>query len=139
MERRYRAGGHSLQAVHKHRFRVADHVGDVEAAAHWYRLWQTTPRDDLSDCAGCDPTSQVSYLADTGRDAEAVALAEPVLAGRLTCTEQPQAILTALLLPYLRTGRAERGARRAPGGVPPAARQPRRPVGHRATTSSSAR
>ncbi|WP_091654123.1 hypothetical protein [Micromonospora pallida] len=105
MERRYRAGGHSLQAVHKHRFRVADHVGDAEAAAHWYRLWQTTPRDDLSDCAGCDPTTQVQYLAGTGQHAEAVALAEPVLAGRLTCTEQPQAILTALLGPYLHTGR----------------------------------
>ncbi|MEW1584009.1 hypothetical protein AB0283_00965 [Micromonospora vinacea] len=107
MERRYRAGGHSLQAVHKHRFRVADHVGDAEAAAHWYRLWQTTPRDGLSDCAGCDPTSQVGHLADTGRDVEAVELAEPVLAGRLNCNEQPQSILTALLLPYLRTGRAE--------------------------------
>ncbi|MFJ6163694.1 hypothetical protein ACIQH6_01120 [Micromonospora orduensis] len=107
MERRYRAGGHSLQTVHKHRFRVADHIGDADAAAHWYRLWQTTPRDDLSDCAGCDPTSQVGYLADSGRDAEAVALAEPVLAGRLSCNEQPQSILTALLLPYLRTGRGE--------------------------------
>ncbi|MFC4019565.1 hypothetical protein ACFOW4_16705 [Micromonospora sp. GCM10011542] len=107
MERRYRAAGHSLQTVHKHRFRIADHVGDAEAAAQWYRLWQTTPRDDLSDCAGCDPTSQVGYLSDTGRDEEAVALAEPVLAGRLTCTEQPQAILTALLVPYLRTGRGE--------------------------------
>ncbi|MCG5467668.1 tetratricopeptide repeat protein [Micromonospora sp. LAH09] len=107
MERRYRAGGHSLQAVHKNRFRVANHVGDAEAAAHWYRLWQTTPRDELSDCAGCDPTSQVNYLAETGRDAEAVTLSEPVLAGRLTCNEQPQAILTALLLPYLRTGRDE--------------------------------
>ncbi|SCE85418.1 hypothetical protein GA0070618_1409 [Micromonospora echinospora] len=105
MERRYRAGGHSLQAVHKHRFMVADHVGDAEAAAHWYRLWQTTPRDDLSDCAGCDPTTQVRYLADTGRYADAVALAEPVLAGRLNCNEQPQAILTTLLVPYLRTGR----------------------------------
>ncbi|MFC0507273.1 tetratricopeptide repeat protein [Micromonospora costi] len=105
MERRYRAGGHSLQAVHKHRFRVADHIGDTEAAAHWYRLWQTTPRDDLSDCAGCDPTTEVQYLSDTGRYADAVALAEPVLAGRLTCNEQPQAILTALLVPYLRVGR----------------------------------
>ncbi|SCL17467.1 hypothetical protein GA0074694_2014 [Micromonospora inyonensis] len=105
MERRYRAGGHSLQAVHKHRFMVADHVGDAEAAAHWYRLWQTTPRDDLSDCAGCDPTTQVRYLADTGQHADAVALAEPVLAGRLNCNEQPQAILTTLLVPYLRTGR----------------------------------
>ncbi|MFE0590134.1 hypothetical protein [Micromonospora echinospora] len=105
MERRYRAGGHSLQTVHKHRFMVADHVGDAEAAAHWYRLWQTTPRDDLSDCAGCDPTTQVRYFADTGRHAEAVALAEPVLAGRLNCPEQPQAIMTTLLVPYLRTGR----------------------------------
>ncbi|MGW4498534.1 hypothetical protein ACWENR_07945 [Micromonospora sp. NPDC004336] len=107
MERRYREGGHSLQAVHKHRFQVADHLGDAEAAEHWYRLWQTTPRDELSDCAGCDPTTQVQYLADTGRHAEAVALAEPVLAGRLSCTEQPQAILTALLLPYLHTDRPE--------------------------------
>ncbi|MER7460488.1 hypothetical protein [Micromonospora sp. NPDC126480] len=107
MERRYREGGHSLQAVYKHRFRVADHVGDAEAAEHWYRRWQTTPRDDLSDCAGCDPTTQVNHLAGTGRHAEAVALAEPVLAGRLTCTEQPQSILTALLVPYLRTGRLD--------------------------------
>ncbi|WBB78754.1 hypothetical protein O7606_21445 [Micromonospora sp. WMMD882] len=107
MERRYRAGGHSLQTVHKHRYLVAAHVGDDEAAAHWYAQWQTTPRDDLSDCAGCDPTTQVNHLADTGRHEEAVALAEPVLAGRLSCTEQPQTILTALLTPYLRTGRHE--------------------------------
>ncbi|MEU6072501.1 hypothetical protein [Micromonospora sp. NPDC047074] len=107
MERRYRAGGHSLQAVHKHRFLVADHLGDAETAAHWYRLWQTTPRDELSDCAGCDPTTTARYLANSGRYAEVVALAEPVLAGRLTCTEQPQNILTALLVPYLRTGRTE--------------------------------
>ena len=53
--------------------------------------------------------SKVRYLAARGRDEEAVALAEPVLAGRLTCTEQPQTILTALLLPYLRTGPAGRG------------------------------
>ena len=30
-----------------------------------------------------------------------------MLAGRLTCSEQPQGILTTLLLPYLRTGRLE--------------------------------
>ena len=84
----------------------------------WYELWSTTPRDDLSDCAGCDPSAQAGYLADAGRDEEAIALAEPVLAGRLTCVEQPQAMLTALLLPYLRTGRRRRGPRRAPAGVP---------------------
>ncbi|WP_433345925.1 hypothetical protein [Micromonospora sp. CA-111912] len=107
MERRYRDAGHSLQAVHKHRYLVADHVGDAEAAERWYREWLTAPRDELSDCAGCDPTTQVAHLAHVGRHDEAVALAEPVLAGRLTCTEQPQAILTALLVPYLRTGRGD--------------------------------
>ena len=32
---------------------------------------------------------------------------EPVLAGTLTCSEQPQGILTNLLLPYVRTGRLD--------------------------------
>ncbi|GAA2702462.1 hypothetical protein ACFY2R_01010 [Micromonospora olivasterospora] len=105
MERRYRDSGHSLQAVYKYRYWVADHVGDAEAAERWYRLWMTTPRDELSDCAGCDPSSQVGHLSSLGRYEEAVALAEPVLAGRLSCTEQPQAMLTRLLVPYLRTGR----------------------------------
>jgi hypothetical protein len=107
MERRYREGGHSLQAVYKMRHRVARHLGAAEEAEEWYRRWTTTPRDDLSDCAGCDPSTQISYLASIGRDEEAVALAEPVLAGRLSCTEQPQGVLTALLMPYLRTGRRE--------------------------------
>ncbi|NES15929.1 MULTISPECIES: hypothetical protein [unclassified Micromonospora] len=107
MERRYREAGHTLQAVHKHRYLVAAHLGAEEEAAEWYRRWMTTPRDALSDCAGCDPTTQVEHLARIGRHDEAVALAEPVLAGRLSCTEQPQAILTALLTPYRETGRAD--------------------------------
>lgn len=110
MERRYREGGHSLQAVHKHRYVVARHVGLEAEADALYERWNTTPRDDLSDCAGCDPSSQVTYLSSRGRDEEAVALAEPVLAGRLTCNEQPQTILRGLMVPYLRTGRLEQAA-----------------------------
>ncbi|MEH1055140.1 hypothetical protein V6U89_08000 [Micromonospora sp. CPCC 206171] len=107
MERRYRDTGHSLQAVYKHRYLVASHLGAHDEAADWYRRWMTTPRDALSDCAGCDPTTQVHHLCEVGRHDEAVALAEPVLAGRLSCTEQPQAILTALLPAYLNTGRSD--------------------------------
>ncbi|MEO3926369.1 hypothetical protein ABGB07_21245 [Micromonosporaceae bacterium B7E4] len=107
MERRYRDGGHSLQMVYKYRHQVAVHVGAAEEAAQWYRRWTTAPRDDLSDCAGCDPTDQIEYLASLGRHEEAVAMAEPVLAGRLGCVEQPQCVLTALMLPYLHTGRRE--------------------------------
>jgi tetratricopeptide (TPR) repeat protein len=110
MQRRYAEGGHSLQAVYKHRYLVARHVGDETAADSWYDKWLTANRDSLSDCAGCDPSSQVSFLSDRDRFDEAIALAEPVLAGRLTCSEQPQGILRGLLVPYLRTGRLDEAA-----------------------------
>jgi cellulose synthase operon protein C len=109
MERRFRAGGHSLHAVYQHRWMVAEHVGDP-AADEWFARWVAAPRDDNSDCVGCDPTSKVAHLAARHRDEEAVALATPVLAGRLTCVEQPQSILTELLWSYLRTGRPAEAA-----------------------------
>jgi tetratricopeptide (TPR) repeat protein len=107
MERRYRQGGHSLHAVYAYRHVIATHVGDTEQADHWYRLWDTAPRDENSDCAGCDPTAKVYHLLWRERHADAIAVAEPALAGRLTCSEQPQSILTALMIPYLWTGQLE--------------------------------
>ncbi|MEV0247161.1 hypothetical protein AB0H76_11280 [Nocardia sp. NPDC050712] len=107
MERRYRTEGQSLHAVYAYRHRLARHLGDAAAAEEWYERWCTTPRDENSDCAGCDPSDKVSYLIERGRDHEAVELAGPVLLGELTCREQPQHILTMLLLPYLRTGQLD--------------------------------
>ncbi len=107
MERRYLAGGHSMHAVHTLRCEVADHVGDLETGAAWYRRWNAAPRDENSDCVACDPTSKVYHLVLRGRDEEAVAIADPVLEGRITCTVQPQSIQSALLVPYLRTGRVD--------------------------------
>lgn len=107
MERRYLAGGHSMHAVHTLRCEVADHVGDLEAGDEWYRKWNAAPRDENSDCVACDPTNRVYHLVLRGRDEEAVAIADPVLEGRITCTVQPQSIQSALLVPYLRTGRVD--------------------------------
>jgi tetratricopeptide (TPR) repeat protein len=110
MERRYRESGHGLQPVYKHRYLVAQHVGLIPEAEEWFRKWQAAPRDSLSDCAGCDPTSLVNHLAGEGRFEEAVELATPVLAGDLSCTEQPQSILSELMVIYLKTGRLEDAA-----------------------------
>ncbi|MGX6605444.1 tetratricopeptide repeat protein [Micromonosporaceae bacterium Da 78-11] len=110
MERRYREGGHSMQAVYKHRYLVADHVGLATEADKWYERWQATPRDSLSDCAGCDPSSVAGYLSSRERYADVVTLAEPVLSGDLSCTEQPQGILRQLTVPYLEVGRLEDAA-----------------------------
>lgn len=107
MERRYQKIGQSLQPVYKKRFQLAGHVGNHEEAEEWYRRWITAERGDLSDCAGCDPSAQVRHLDRTGRHEEAVAAAAPVLDGRFTCSEQPQSILTNLLMPYVHTGRLD--------------------------------
>ncbi|WP_405062039.1 hypothetical protein OG474_10360 [Kribbella sp. NBC_01505] len=104
MEQRWRLSGHSMHAVHQHRWLVAHHIGDTETAAEQFRLWSTAPRDDLSDCVGCDPTSKVHHLTSVGRTADAVALAVNVLDGQLTCAEQPQQMLTALLPAYVAEG-----------------------------------
>jgi cellulose synthase operon protein C len=109
MEGRFRAGGHSLHAVYQYRWVVAEHIGDP-AADDWFARWSAAPRDDNSDCVGCDPTSKVEHLVARSRDEEAVALAAPVLGGQLTCAEQPQSILTGLLWPFLRTGRLTEAA-----------------------------
>lgn len=110
MEERYRRAGYTLNPVYQHRELIARHVGDVDTAEEQYRLWCATPRGEMSDCVGCEPTSKVDHLRWRGRDEDAVAVAMPVLAGTLTCVEQPRAILTALLTPYLRTGRRSEAA-----------------------------
>ncbi|MFC5747097.1 hypothetical protein [Actinomadura rugatobispora] len=107
MERRYKMGGHSLQAVYGRRARVAQHLGSGEVAERWFAMWHTTQPDELSDCAGCDPTGKAELLAWRGRDEEALAVAEPVLTEQLNCAEQPQSILTTLLPVFVRAGRFE--------------------------------
>jgi hypothetical protein len=103
MERRYRAGNHSLHAVHQHRAVVALHLGDLDAAGQAFEQMATARRDGLSDCRACVPTSQVAYLVARGDFEEAVRVGAPFTGGG--CTEQPHQILSYLLLPYLRTGR----------------------------------
>ncbi|GLW31049.1 hypothetical protein [Actinoplanes regularis] len=103
MERRYRAGNHSLHAVYQYRGAVAAHLGDLDAAGRWFGEMLTARRDGLSDCAACVPTSHVEYLTVLGEFEEAVRVGSPYASGG--CTEQPQQMLSQLLLPYLRTGR----------------------------------
>lgn len=110
MERRYRVAGHSMSPVHQHRELVARHVGDRATAAEQFRLWCAAPRGSLSDCVGCEPMDKVGHLSWLGKHEEAVSLAAPVLTGTLRCREQPQAILSELLVSYLKTGRLEEAA-----------------------------
>ncbi|WP_019632405.1 hypothetical protein [Actinomadura atramentaria] len=112
MERRYVAGGHSLQAVHMWRTAMFRHIGDAAAADDSFRSWVSTPRDALSDCEGCDLSDRVAFLEWRGRDGEALEQARTILETDMSCIEQPASALTRLLPVYLRSGRLD-GARTA--------------------------
>ncbi len=110
MERRYRETGHGMQPVYKHRYLVARHIGATEEAEGWFEKWRAAPRNELSDCAGCDPTTMVVHLNSRELYDEAVELSAPVLAGELNCNEQPQSILSELMVSYLKSGRLDEAA-----------------------------
>ncbi|GAB2597017.1 hypothetical protein Aab01nite_72480 [Paractinoplanes abujensis] len=109
MQRRYQAGSHSLHAVHQHRAMMATHLGDLEAAGQWFEQMAAARRDSLSDCQACVPTTEVEYLVARGEYEEAVRVGSPYAFGG--CTEQPQQILSHLLLAYLHTGRTAEAVR----------------------------
>ena len=110
MERRYRLAGHTLGPVHEARCFLAHQLGDRETAREQYRLWCAAPRGEMSDCAACEATSKVRHLVEEGRDEDAVAVVAPVLDGTVSCDVQPHTALTALLLPFVRTGRLDEAA-----------------------------
>ncbi|MFD0747748.1 YbjN domain-containing protein [Phytohabitans flavus] len=111
MERRFKAGGHSMQTIYNLRCKIADHIGDEGEARKWFELWRTAERDENSDCAGCDPSRQAELLAGWGEWEESVRTVEPVLSGVLGCAEQPEKALEAVLMPYLKLGRYEEAAK----------------------------
>ncbi|WP_370948300.1 tol-pal system YbgF family protein [Amycolatopsis sp. cg5] len=111
MERRYRLGGHTMNPVHQHRELIARHIGDKAVAREQYRLWTAAPRGEMSDCEGCEPNSKVAHLTWLGEFEDAVRIGDSVLGGQFDCVEQPQSILTAMLVPYVRTGRLAEAAR----------------------------
>jgi hypothetical protein len=111
MERRYREGGHSMQAVYNARARTAEHVGDEAEARRYLELWRTAERDENSDCAGCDPCRQAELYASWGEWDRAVRMLEPILSGAIGCEAQPERALAAALVPYLRIGRYDDAAR----------------------------
>ncbi|MEV4629182.1 YbjN domain-containing protein [Micromonospora sp. NPDC049523] len=110
LERRFKAGGRSLQAVYNLRCRVADHLGDEAGAREWLAKWRGARRDENSDCAGCDPSRQAELLAGWGEWEAAVDTVEPVLSGALGCAEQPEKALVTVLIAYLRLGRYDEAA-----------------------------
>lgn len=85
-------------------------IGEREAARSAHADFRKRHRDALSDCAACVAHQDCRYYQFQRQWARSLQAAEPVLAARLRCAEQPHAILGKILLSELRLGRLEDAA-----------------------------
>lgn len=104
---RYRRVGNNLRAVHKSRYLLAKGMGDGDVARASYAEWQRTPRDSSSDCIACDRHTEVCHFLYVDDDEQAVAHAEPLLNGRMSCKTKPRNTYSAVLEPLLRLRRVD--------------------------------
>ncbi|MFV0406909.1 MAG: hypothetical protein ACK5LN_08835 [Propioniciclava sp.] len=107
MESRYRAAGLGPSAVIMSRFDTAWATGRYDEAERLRVTLVETPRDSHSDCAVCVSSKMTGFLLDVGREAEAIALVDQMVAEEGSCAEEPEYALSRVLVPLLRAGRME--------------------------------
>ena len=107
MERRYLEAGNNLRAVHYLRMAAGMKMGHAEEARINGEKWVDSPPDDLADCAACEQQHRVNYHIFLREDEEALAAAEPIIKGEMSCAEIPHLTLSRIMLPFMRLGRSD--------------------------------
>jgi len=105
--RRASVQGYSPRPVHYVRWKQLLAMGDLETASTEVELWRKGAKDELQDCPACEADSEVEYLAACHRDQQALAVAKPILSGKVTCAEVPHLTLGILVRPLIRLGRMD--------------------------------
>ena len=93
VEQVFRGDGYHLRPVHAARARLAQAVGDDATADRELAAWLAEPRDSRSDCQACELRDQ-ARLVLASDPARALELVAPVVAGELTCGDEPQQCLS---------------------------------------------
>lgn len=89
MKRRFQQNNYSLRSLYEYQF-VFWQGADAEKAAEGYRLFSDSRRDTLSDCQACERAREVDYFLQKNAPEEALERAQPLLDGRMRCSEEPE-------------------------------------------------
>jgi hypothetical protein len=92
------------------RFTAERRMGNLSAAQEWLDRWLVVPRDSMADCEACELHGVITLLIDSGRHAEAIEKAGPILKGRLHCAEIPHKTLGSLLESFWQTNQTAKAA-----------------------------
>lgn len=103
--------GYNLRSYYKLQRSWAEHRGDKEQARYYYKKWQETEDDIMTDCEACEVNGEVNYWLNQGQFNKAYEIAKPLIDGDLTCHSVPQVTYGELLLPLLERGYTEEAAK----------------------------
>lgn len=95
----------SLEAVEKTLTEQSIILGDVDAAREHFVLWQSLESDDGGDCAACERDALVQYHHFIGEYEQVLNLAQPIMAGDLTCSEVPHITYQYVVDALIRLGK----------------------------------
>lgn len=82
-------------------------AGSEEDAREALARIKTAPVDEYSNCDACSRAAEVSLLFSFKDDDAALTLFDEILANHFTCGEEPESIISEVLIHLLRTGRTE--------------------------------
>ena len=109
MKDRYLRAGKSLRAVYQKRSFVEILMGNRDLAIQYYQKWQDIARDSSSDCAGCELSEEIDLMVFTEQYERAINKAQPIISGKLKCSELPHLTLSRLLIPLIKLEQLETG------------------------------
>lgn len=107
MEQRYRHEGVGVSGVLHARFAEAFLSGHADEAERWRAELAITSRDEYSHCEACTRAEQVDFLLDRGEGEQALKYFDEIMDQALTCGEEPETVMSTVLLALLRAGRSE--------------------------------
>jgi hypothetical protein len=105
LEQRAIRAGYGLRATTNQRYRAEKFWDNKEKAIEYFRLLETTPSDDLSNCPLCEKDERVTFAIYTGNDERALKIAHSILVGDEKCGSVPHRTYAKVLLPLIRLGR----------------------------------
>jgi hypothetical protein len=88
MQRVYEERGIGNRPLWASKLNVAIQLGDREEMRRCFRGWADSESSTLSDCNACDSLREVELRVALGEEGRAIEMAEPLLTGRLICSDR---------------------------------------------------
>ncbi|UHA74669.1 hypothetical protein [Paenibacillus sp. 481] len=102
--------GYNLRPYYHKKVNYLLSQGMISEAAQYYKLWRSTPRDDLADCKACEQNMFGIYSFRINHVKKGLQTVKPILNGKMVCSTIPQNTFSQVIIPLLKMKEYEQAA-----------------------------